>query len=107
MGLGVEPFFVAVWAVAAVGLIIFQLTAPPELKAKWHVHAGVCTGLLFAVFVFWVSGLRTLLIVAIPLAAVTYLNIRSVRYCLSCGKSNVDTSLQTPKFCQRCGAPLQ
>ncbi|MAN80400.1 MAG: hypothetical protein CMF64_08405 [Magnetovibrio sp.] len=62
---------------------------------------------MFAGFVYSVSqSFGILLFMGIPLALITYLNIKTIRFCQACGRTVMPQMGSAPKFCAKCGAEL-
>jgi hypothetical protein len=77
------------------------------MKRKvWPVMTPI-VGLLFLAFTYLLQGIRGASFAAIPVAIITYINLRSVKFCPKCGASNRSPSIfPVPKYCGKCGAQL-
>jgi len=103
----VQRLFIAVWALLFVGGLIFSRTASPAAKQKWQTPMAVCGGLTFLGFATWIGGRSSFLFLALPVAAIVWLNSRTIRYCRRCGAMARNPYIYPlPKFCQKCGASL-
>lgn len=103
----VEGIFIGTWVLLAVVGLIFYLRASPAMKHKAWPVMSIVTGLLFLVFIYLLEGIKFALLAAIPVALITYLNLRTVKFCAQCGAFNRSpTMFPVPKYCGKCGTGL-
>jgi len=106
----VFPIFFGVWVV--LGLFsagFFFLSKNASLKRKVWAPFSIFTGLLFVGFIWAMGFPAQVLYVAVPaVALITFLNLRAVRFCGSCGATLMSQNpLSRPAFCSKCGAKLE
>lgn len=101
----VFPVFFGVWVLLGLfSASFFFLSKNAHLKRKVWPPFIVITGILFAGFV-WAMGF---LIVIPAVALITFLNLRAVQFCNSCGATIMTQNpLSKPMFCSKCGAGLK
>src|SRR5687768_6969296 len=103
----IEGIFIGTWVVLAIGGLIFHLHASPAMKHKVWPAMGIVVGLLFLVFIYFLEGIKFASLAAIPVALITYLNRKTVKFCSQCGAFNRSpTMFPVPKFCGKCGTAL-
>jgi hypothetical protein len=103
----IEGIFIGTWIVLAVGGLIFHLRASPAMKHKVWPMMAIVVGPLFLVFVYFLDGIKVASLAAVPVALITYLNRKTVKFCSQCGALNRSpTMFPVPKFCGKCGAGL-
>lgn len=103
----IEALFIGTWIALGIGGWIFMGSAPPALKQKYRPFGIIAVGLLFLLFAYLLDGAKTAAFVAVPIALITYLNLKTVRFCPKCGALNRShTIFPIPKFCQKCGVTL-
>ena len=100
------PAFFIIWALLAIGFsAFFYLNPNAALKRKVWPYAVIAAALIFVGFA-WTSGMPhagLLLMVAL----ITWINIRTVKFCDACGKTvQARNPFTPPKFCPKCGSPL-
>jgi hypothetical protein len=106
----IVPIFFGIWF--ALGLfptffIVFCKNA--SLKRKvWRLFT-IATAVLFVGFV----GVMTfpshvVLVMGLVVALITFLNLRSVKFCDACGNTiNGQNPFSPPQVCSKCGAKLE
>jgi len=105
----VFPIFFGVWV--ALGLFsaaFFFFGKNASLKRKVWPPFTIATAIVFVGFV-WAMGFPSqVFLVMIPaVALITFLNLRSVKFCDACGKTIMKQNpFSTPQFCSKCGAKL-
>jgi hypothetical protein len=103
------PVFLGVWVVLGLCSAGFFLSKNAQLKRKVWPPFVVVTGILFAGFV-WSMGIPSEgLIIFVPaIALITFLNLRAVQFCNSCGATTMSQNpLSKPAVCSKCGAGLK
>jgi hypothetical protein len=87
---------------------VFFLGKNASLKRKVWPPFTIATATLFVGFV-WAMGFpsQVFLIVIPAVALITFLNLRSVKFCDACGKTVMNQNpFSPPQFCSKCGANL-
>jgi hypothetical protein len=105
----VFPVFIGVWAVLGIfSAGFFLLNNNATLKRKVWPPFVIGVGVLFLGFVALMGfPLEMLFIMAPAVVLITFLNLRSVKFCNACGKTLMSQNpLTPPKYCSRCGASL-
>lgn len=85
---------------------IFYRKASYETKKFWHPIFVIGTGVIFLAFTEFVTGGKLPVVFVIGIALITYLNLRSARFCPRCGKTLPGRVFAKDKFCSKCGAGL-
>ena len=106
----VAPVFIVVWIV--LGLFsagFFLLNKNAQLKRKVLPPFVVGTGILFAGFMLATGApWEVMLIFGPAIALITFLNLRSITFCNSCGATLMNQNpFSKPAFCSKCGASLK
>jgi hypothetical protein len=102
----VFPIFFGVWVV--LGLFsgaFFFFGKNAGLKRKVWPPFAIATSILFVGFA-WAMGFPSeVFTVMIPVVAlITFLNLRSVKFCDACGKTTVSQNpFSSSEFCSKCG----
>ena len=95
-------------ALGIAGSIIFFLGKNVTFKKKYFPWYVISIGVLFA-FSILVTGMPLIgLIVFIPvIALITFINLRTIKFCDSCGKIIINRAWFTKlSFCPHCGEKL-
>ncbi len=103
----VWPIFVGVWIVlGAASFVIFFLGEDAQLKRKLWPPFVIGSGILFLLFGYILGFRGEALYFMVPaVAVITGINLKSTKFCDSCGKTAFTQSLfSAPKFCAKCGA---
>jgi hypothetical protein len=104
------PAFFVLWAVLGVGsALFFWLNRDAALKRKVFPPLMIGAGVIFIGFI-WLTGAPTqFLFIAIPaVVLISFLNIRGMKFCDSCGRTIHSQNPFSPaEFCSKCGAKLQ
>lgn len=104
------PIFFGTWVVLGiVSFVIFFVCKDARLKRRVWKPFVIGTGALFIGFVYLMGfGGEALYIMVPAVILISFLNIRSTKFCDSCGKTNINQNfLVKPEFCSRCGDKLQ
>ncbi|WP_334078830.1 hypothetical protein [Microbulbifer sp. M83] len=104
------PVFFGIWGVLGlIGFVMFFLGKDAQLKRKLWKPFVIATGALFIGFVCFMGfGGETLYIMVPATVLITFLNIRSTKFCDACGKTIINQNfLVEPEFCSKCGEKLQ
>ena len=104
------PVFFGVWVV--LGLFsagFFFLNRNASLKRKLWLPLIIATGVLFLGFMWAMGFPQEAFFLAVPaVALITLLNLRTVRFCNSCGATLMSQNpFAKPAFCSKCGAKLE
>jgi hypothetical protein len=103
----IEGVFLGTWIALGIGGWIFMRRASPALKQKIWPISTIVVGLLFLFFVYLLDGIKSVTFAAIPIALITFLNLKTVKFCSNCGALNRShTIFPIPKYCQKCGVTL-
>lgn len=103
-------YFIALWIVLGLGTAaFFHFNNDAALKRKiWPVFS-VGTSILFLAFV-WFSGIKgeAMYFMVFAIILITGLNLKSVKFCDSCGKTLDNQSpFSKQEFCPKCGNKLK
>jgi len=100
--------FFTVWIVLGIAsAAFFYGSNNVGLKRKIFPLWILFVGSLFLFFVSYTQGHFSWFPV-LPIALITFLNIKNTKFCAACGKTQINRSLTAPqKFCSNCGSPLQ
>ena len=103
------PIFFGVWVVLGlISVAFFFLGRNASLKRKVWPPLTIATAILFVGFV-WAMGFPShVFLILIPaVAIITFLNLRSVKFCDACGRTIMNQiPFSPPRFCSKCGAKL-
>ncbi len=103
------PWFVGTWIVLGVLSIWFYfIDRNIQRKKRIFPILNIGGGILFIVFTLFMMGQPMILIIAVPgVALITFLNIRNIKICESCGRTVYNnTWFSKMEFCSKCGAKL-
>ncbi|CAK1715979.1 Zinc ribbon protein [Vibrio crassostreae] len=91
-----------------IGLFTFFIIKDAKCKQTLWTLQAVVFGIFFVGFIYWSGGDGPKLLVWIPLVILMSIyNIHSLKFCGSCGKTNVRKSgLSSIKSCSECGNAL-
>ncbi|MCU6434368.1 hypothetical protein LPB67_11350 [Undibacterium sp. Jales W-56] len=106
----VFPVFLVIWALlGGSGAAFFFFNRNAALKRKVLPFFVVLAGLLFLGFIFYTDASTESLYLAVPMVTlITFLNIRTIRFCDACGRTERSQSpFSLPKFCSKCGAAMK
>jgi hypothetical protein len=106
----VFPVFFGVWVVLGLfSTVFFFLNKNANLKRKVWPPFVIATGLLFLGFT-WAMGFpaHVMYIAAPAVFVITLLNLRAMRFCSSCGATQMSQNpFSKPEHCSKCGAHLE
>ena len=103
------PIFIGVWVVLGLAsAAFFFLNKDASLKRKVWPPATIGVGVLFLGFVWLMGFPAEVMYIAVPaVALITFLNLRAVQFCDSCGKTLMSQNpFSKAEFCSKCGAKL-
>lgn len=95
-------------ALGIAGSIIFLVGKNVPFKKKYFPWYVISIGVLFALSII-VTGMDfiPLIIFIAIIALITYINLRAIKFCNSCGKTIINqTWYSKVSFCSNCGAKL-
>jgi hypothetical protein len=105
----VFPVFAVIWVLLGIGNAVFMLRGRnPRLKRTLFRWFNVVGCALFSVFVLVLTRRPIILLLVLPaLGVISFINIRTTKFCGSCGATLYDLIwFRRTKFCTRCGASL-
>jgi hypothetical protein len=102
------PVALTLWVVLAIAsTAFFHLIRDAKLKQAVFPFAAIGAGLLFLGFLFFIAPLGVVAAAVPFVVLVTWIRLRSIRFCMSCGKTSLGQNVIFPsKFCPSCGAQL-
>jgi hypothetical protein len=101
-------YFAGVWAVLGIGNFLF-LTLNRDARLKRRVFPWILAGagVLLVAFAAWVLPLLHVLILIPVLVLASWLVLRQMRFCDTCGRTLTEPSLvERMQSCSKCGARL-
>ena len=104
------PWFLGTWIILViVGFCLFYLCKNVARKKRLLPIFVVGTGILFATFVFVMTGPSNEMFVMIPVVAlIIFLNLRMIKVCEACGRTVFTSDMfYKMEYCPKCGAKLQ
>lgn len=102
--------FFGVWVILGIAsFVVFVASKNARLKRRLWPYFIIITALLLIGFALLLGFPATMLLLMIPaVVLISYMNIRSVRFCDACGKTVFSQNpLKKPKYCSDCGAELK
>ncbi|MBA6292763.1 hypothetical protein H4J58_13635 [Colwellia sp. MB3u-70] len=106
----VFPIFIGVWVILGLlSFLVFFVSKNVERKKRFWTPFIIFTGVLFIAFIYLMGFGGQNLYIMIPMVVlISFLNIRSTKFCDSCGKTNINQQFLSPaKFCNKCGEALE
>ena len=102
--------FFVFWALLGLSsFLFFHFNRDAKLKKRVFPFFVVGVGVIFGTFAAYTTGWHpAVLMVMLPLVGlITFLNLRTTKFCDSCGRTLYRQSLFGPsKFCPHCGSEL-
>jgi hypothetical protein len=100
--------FACVWVSLGVALGVLFWRGSAERKRMWFPRLTVLAGALFIAFTYWISPVAEALYVVVPVTAlITYLNLKTTKFCPKCGAYyQTFGALYRANYCRRCGFEL-
>jgi len=111
----IAPYFTGIWVIIGIaGFLLFHRGNNVTFKRRWFPWYIVVIGMLFAGFALfttvsvWKDGKApSALVVSSIIALIGYLNIRITKFCGNCGRTVAPFGgLTPPKYCPKCGRPM-
>lgn len=99
--------FMICWIAIAIASWIFYAKASYETKKSAHPFLIAAFGLIFLGFTEWLTQRKVPLLFVAAIIVIMYLNYRNTLFCKQCGATVYSRGFARPKFCPKCGAPLQ
>ena len=105
---GFPLWFFLLWIfLGLVGLWLFYINKDVRLKNRLFPWFVIVPGVLFSVFAYSRFRQPRILLFILPaVALISYLNLRSIRFCEACGAMVHNTFLARPSFCPKCGGAV-
>ena len=104
----VQKLFFIAWGGLLLASLIFWHLASPQLKRKAWPYGVLTAGAIMLLFIWFSGGKKEFYFALVPVMAIIFLNIQTVRICARCGQSNRPTQFFSPaSFCSKCGAALE
>ena len=94
------------WIILGIGSWIFYATATYETKKSAHPFVMIGPGIAFLGFTRWTLHGNVGWFALLPVALITFLNIRNIKFCPRCSATHYAQDFSHPKFCSKCGADL-
>ena len=104
--------FIVVWVILGLSsFLFFHFNRNASLKRRIWPAFIIIVGTIFGGFMYYVMGYQQpqILYPAVPaIILISFLNIRTTRFCDSCGKTLYQQPIfSRTQFCPHCGAELQ
>jgi hypothetical protein len=101
-------FFVVWIALGISGFFLFYVNKDIRFKKRYFPWFSIFTGVLFISFVLGTGFPVQVLFLMVPaVTLITYLNIKSTKFCDSCGRTIINQMwFNKIEYCGRCGAKL-
>ncbi|MEW6094883.1 MAG: hypothetical protein AB1531_13060 [Chloroflexota bacterium] len=91
------------------GWIVFLINDDVAFKKRYFPWYGISMGILFGIFII-ATGMMDFVGLVVSLSAIaliTFMNIRMIKFCDSCGKTIINKALfSRVNYCSHCGAKL-
>ena len=89
------PIFIGVWVtLGLISFLIFFVSKNAERKKKLWAPFIILTGALFIGFSYLMGFGGQHLYIMVPMVVlISFLNIRSTKFCSACGKTNINQNL--------------
>jgi hypothetical protein len=103
------PWFFGIWiALSLVGGWLMYFDEDIARKKRLLPVFTIGTGIIFLVFTFLMMPTMNVMALAVPsVALITWLNLRNIRVCSTCGKTiHTGVGFTKAEYCPKCGARL-
>ncbi len=104
------PVLIGVWVVFGLfASAFFFVSKNANLKRKAWPPFMIAGALVFLGFSWTMGFSARMFFFELPVVAlITFLNVRAMRFCDACGKTNTTQNHFSPaRFCSKCGASLE
>ena len=105
----ISALFIGVWiALGVAGLWFTYLDKNISRKKRLLPVFIVGSGVIFALFVLWITGRLVTMILVVPaVVLITFLNLRQIKVCPTCGRTMHSGMWFTKaEYCSKCGGRL-
>lgn len=101
-------WFLGTWIALALISVLLHFSRDVKRKKRLLPVFTVSVGVLFSIFVLIMSGEpKTVLFVVPATALITFMNLRLIKVCESCGRTVYNNVWYSKmEFCSKCGAKL-
>ena len=101
-------FFVAWIALGVAGFFLFYVSKNVQFKKRYFPWYVILGGVLFISFGLGMGFPLEMLYFMVPaVALITFLNIKSTKFCDNCGRTIINQMWFTKvEYCAKCGAKL-
>jgi hypothetical protein len=103
------PIFFVVWvALGIAGFFLFYVSKNVQFKKRYFPWYVILAGVLFISFGLGTGLPLEMLYFMVPVVAlITFLNIRSTKFCDNCGRTIINQAwFSKVEYCAKCGAKL-
>ena len=103
------PIFFVVWiALGVAGFFLFYVSRNVQFKKKYFPWYVILAGVLFVFYALGMGLPSEMLYFMVPVVVlITFLNIRSTKFCDNCGRTIFkQTWFTRVEYCAKCGAKL-
>ena len=103
------PVFLVVWiALGVAGFFLFYVSKNVRFKKRYYPWYAILGGVLFIAFGLGMGFTLEMLYFMVPaVALITFLNIKSTKFCDNCGRTIINQMWFTKvESCAKCGAKL-
>ena len=103
------PIFFVVWvALGVAGFFLFYVSKNARFKKKYFPWYAILAGVVFISFGLMIGFPSEMLYLMVPaVALITFLNIKSTKFCENCGRTIINQMWFTKvEYCAKCGAKL-
>ena len=103
------PIFFVIWvALGVAGFFLFYVSKNVQFKKRFFPWYVILAGVLFISFTLVMGFPLGVLYFMVPaVALITFLNIKSTKFCGNCGRTVINQMWFTKvEYCEKCGAKL-
>jgi hypothetical protein len=99
--------FLVSWTLLWLASWIFYSKASYQTKKSVHPFLIVAFTIIFLGFTEWIMHGNVPLFFVAAVIVIMFLNYRLTQFCSSCSATVRSRGLTRPRFCPKCGAPLE